>query len=274
MDLRKDHLGRELRLRGRPSRVVSLCPSHTETLAWLGLGDRLVARTRYCIHPRKGLASVPELGGTKNPDLDRLLELRPDLVIAEKEENPKEIVDALDRAGIPVYVTEVRSYQDAVNTVRDLGELLGCAAAGRELARRIEGALIPLRLLAEPLRVAYLIWRKPWMAAGAGTFIDSMLFRCGFENVFGENAVEAAARYPELEPEALLKADPDVVLLSSEPYPVSEKHARELRALLPRARVELADGEAFSWYGARLLRFAQTVNPLLRRLESAPPPAQ
>lgn len=255
-----DHLGRLVTLPARPRRIVSLCPSQTETLLALGLKDRLAGRTLFCIHPQ-GVKDIPSIGGTKNCKPERILARQPDLVIAEKEENTAETVAALENE-VPVFVTDVKTEADALRMVRDLGLICGVNDGAAQLAARIETAWQSLPRLHKPLRTLYLIWKEPWMAAGTGTFIHSVMQRVGLENVI------SAARYPELSPEALIALQPELVLLSSEPYPFQEKHLGALRDLLPQAQVRLADGEIFSWYGARMLHAPAYLSPFLQSLGS------
>lgn len=249
----KDGVGRPVRLARRPERIISLVPSQTELLVELGVGDRLVGRTRYCIHPREKLAAVTDVGGTKRVELEKVEALRPDLLLAEKEENPRELVEALEDYA-PVYVTDVVSIPSAIAMCRDVGALVGQPDEGRSLADAIQAAMDGARAIVErPERVLYLIWRKPWMAASEGTFIHSCLEHIGFQNA-APPAPGGAARYPELDADAFRRLDPERVLLSSEPFPFKETHAQEIREILPRARVEFVDGELFSWYGSRMLK--------------------
>ncbi len=260
-----DDCGRELHLPGEPQRIVSLCPSLTETLFSLGAGQRVVGRTRYCVHPQPAIAGVPTCGGTKNPDLEAIAALWPDLVIAEKEENRREDVEAL--AGrVPVYVCDIESWEAALATCAQLGVLLGQAEDGRALAGQIERAWQGLPVPARPLRVLYLIWRRPWMAAGSSTYIDAVLRRCGLINA----AASLEGRYPVLGEKELAALDIDLCLLSSEPYPFAARHLKEVRALLPDAHVERVDGEMFSWYGARMLPAAAYLADCLRHWNEIP----
>jgi ABC-type Fe3+-hydroxamate transport system substrate-binding protein len=245
----KDALGRPIQLSRRPERIVSLVPSQTELLVDLGIAERLVGRTRYCIHPHEKLTSVPAVGGTKRVDLGVIEALQPDLILAEKEENPQDLVNSLTRLA-PVYVTDVVSISSAISMCKDVGQLVGLANKAQTLAHEIETAMNGVKKIApRSERVLYLIWRKPWMAAGPDTFIHSCLEHIGFQN-----AVGASARYPELDAQSLASLDPDRVFLSSEPYPFKEEHAQELREALPKARIEFVDGELFSWYGSRMLK--------------------
>lgn len=244
----RDAVGRELRLARAPRRIVSLVPSLTALLAWLGLDEEVVGLTRFCVHPAGWKARKAVIGGTKDVRLERVLELAPDLVLANWEENAREQVDALEEAGIPVYVTQVRDLAEDLRMVRDVGALVGRRERGEALARQTEQAFAALVGL-EPLRALYLIWREPFMSVGGDTFVHAMLAEAGFVNVCGERE-----RYPTLTPDELAALAPEVVLLSSEPYPFQEKHRAEVAALVGEARVVLADGELFSWYGSRILR--------------------
>lgn len=250
MPVVQDQVGRSVAVPRFPDRIVSLVPSQTELLHDLGLGERVVGITRFCVHPKEWHRSKPRVGGTKQVDLDRLRALAPDLIIGNKEENSRADIAHLDRA-YPVWISDVRDLASALDMVRRVGGLTGTVSRAEELAARIaEGfrGLVPLR---EPRSVAYLIWRGPWMAAGKDTFINDMLRRSGLVNVFADRP----ERYPAITPAELAASDADVVLLSSEPYPFREKHIAEVNMLLPGAPVRLVDGELFSWYGSRMLRF-------------------
>ena len=238
-----DALGRPVGLASPPRRIVSLVPSLTELLADLGLDDEVVGLTRFCVHPDGWKRRKAIVGGTKTVDPARVAALQPDLVLAAKEENVQEQVDAL---AAPAFVTDVATVADAVAMIRRVGALVDRAGAADELADAVEGgfaALAPPRRL----RAAYLIWREPWMTVGGDTFISDVMAHAGFDNVYGD-----AGRYPSVTPDELRARQPDVVLLSSEPYPFRSAHLAEVRALVPDARVELVDGEPFSWYGSRM----------------------
>lgn len=227
-----------------PRRIVSLVPSWTDTLAALGLDAETVGLTRFCVHPADWKARKTIVGGTKNVRVERVLGLGPDLVIANREENVREEVEAL-AAEVPVWLSDAATVAGALDEIRALGRLTHRAAAADALAADIAGALkAPVRV---PRRVAYLIWRDPWMAVGGDTYVHDLLAAGGFENVFADRA-----RYPAVSPEELAATRPEAVLLSSEPFPFREAHLDEIRALVPGARAVLVDGEAFSWYGARM----------------------
>ena len=241
-----DALGRLVVLPDPPRRIVSLVPSQTELLADLGLDAEVVGLTRFCVHPEGWKKRKRIVGGTKNVHPDRVAALAPDLVIANREENVRNEVKAL-AAFAPVYVTDVGTVDEALAMIRSVGRLVDRAERADALA---DGIAAGFDALAEapPLRAAYFIWREPWMSVGHDTIIHDVMRRAGFANVFGDRR-----RYPEVTADEIAEAQPEVVLLSSEPYPFRDKHLAEMQALVPDARVLLVDGELFSWYGSRLL---------------------
>ncbi|MDX2000885.1 MAG: helical backbone metal receptor [Chitinophagales bacterium] len=229
-----------------PQRIVSLVPSQTELLFYLGLQDRIVGITKFCVHPADKVPQVPKVGGTKKLDLGIIQSLRPDLIIGNKEENEKEQIEQLMQQ-YKVWISDIANLEDALEMIGTIGGLTGTDEKCQQLVKQIKTAfenLVPNGAK----KVAYLIWRRPYMVAAKGTFINDMLQRCGWHNVFGH-----LGRYPEITPEQLHQAATELVLLSSEPYPFKEKHLHEIQAICPKAKVVLVDGEMFSWYGSRLL---------------------
>ncbi len=252
-------------------RIVSLCPSTTETLAAFGLLPALVGVTRFCIHPAAGVAAVPKVGGTKDPDLDRIVALRPDLVFLNAEENRREDHEVL-RARLPASTTLDVSHPRRVAEVpallRHFGAQTDSAAIAERYAAQLEAALDRLSALpGRPFRVAYLIWRKPWMAVGPDTYVSDLLARAGGENVLsdaswpviggmnppaGATATLYASRpYPEVLLEALAAKQPELVLLPDEPFPFADQHLPEVQAALPHARLRLVSGDDCCWHGVR-----------------------
>ncbi|QDU66536.1 helical backbone metal receptor [Engelhardtia mirabilis] len=235
-------------------RVVSLCPSTTETLFELGVGASVVGRTKFCVEPAGRVEAVAVVGGTKDPKLDRIVALKPDLVLLNEEENRREDADSLRARGVPVLVTFPRDVAETAAALRTIAAAVGAVEAGERIAARIEalrGEIAARARNRAPVRFAYLIWRKPWMAAGAGTFVDALLATAGGVNVFcaGEE------RYPATTAADLASRAPDVILLSSEPFPFAAKHIDELceQTGLARERFQLADGQLLSWHGSRTL---------------------
>jgi len=225
-----------------PQRIVSLVPSVTELLAEWGLATRLVGRTRYCIAPKWIRATVPAVGGTKDPDLVKIAALAPDLVILEKDENPKAVADALTKLGIPWMALEVKTVRDCLVAWKQLGDTLDAEA---EAAKRIASlkALLPKRTKKGP-RALTLIWREPWMAAGPDTYVGDLARQAGFTPIGPD-------RYPQLDDADIEALDPALILLPTEPYRFNARHAAELRKRFPRARVEIVDGQAVTWYLSR-----------------------
>lgn len=247
----KDQLGNEVEPTAfPPQRIISLVPSQTELLYDLGLGDRVVGITKFCIHPDEWFRSKPRVGGTKTVHFDKIEALQPDLIIANKEENTEAEIKALMKR-YPVWVSDIRNLTDSLQMIHDLGELTAASAKAETIAREIGIGFHQLEMpkAVQGKKVAYFIWNDPMMAAGSNTFIDDMLKRCGMQNVFDESL-----RYPETSAEKLQSLDPDFILLSSEPFPFGEKHLDAFATICPRAHILLVDGELFSWYGSRLLK--------------------
>lgn len=246
MSLFTDQTGKTIRLDQPPCRIVSLVPSQTELLFDLGLEQEVVGITKFCIHPASWHQAKVRVGGTKQVDLPLVRNLQPDLIIANKEENVREQVQELERT-CPVWTSDVSDLQGALNMIRTLGQITRKQNTADDLIETLQQAFADLPTPTTKRRALYLIWREPWMTVGGDTFIHDMLERAGFANCFaGQN------RYPVIDDAQIQKAGPEVVLLSSEPYPFREKHLSELSALLPGVAIHLVNGEPFSWYGSRM----------------------
>lgn len=245
-------------------RIVSLCPSTTESLAALGMGAALVGVTRFCVHPRSVVAGLTKVGGTKDPKLERILALEPDLVVMNREENRLEDHDALVAAGLRVIADMPQRVAEVPGHLRWLGAEVGRSDEGERWALRIESELAHVTVHdGASFRFAYLIWRRPWMAVGPGTYTHDLIALAG-----GRNVVDGG-RYPEVSLETLRKAD--VVLLASEPYPFSEKHRPELEAALPGVELRFVDGEAYCWHGVRTEAGLRSVRALAQELGARGP---
>ena len=230
-----------------PKRIISVVPSQTELLFDLGLDEEILGVTKFCVHPSRSVKHKPLVGGTKTLNISRIHDLMPDLILANKEENTREQIEELQQH-YPVHITDVTTLPDAMVMIRDVGRLIGKSAEAERLTEQINSSLCTNREEIG-LTVAYFIWRTPYMVAARDTFIHSMLEIAGFHNAFAHQT-----RYPAVSREDLQDARPDLIFLSSEPYPFTTKHMSELKAICPSARVELVDGELFSWYGSRLLQ--------------------
>jgi len=251
-----DDLQRVISLPAYPRRLVSLVPSITETLFALGVGERVVGVTDYCTHPPEEVARVTKVGGTKDPHLEAILQLAPDLVILNDEENRREDFTWLAERGLPLYVTAPRKVADGIAMIDKLGALLGCQPQSGPLAQTLRSRYdrLATEVAGQPrLRVFCPIWRKPWMSFNRDTYIDDMLW-CGG----GENVLRARTdRYFTLTLEEVETLSPQVVLLPSEPYPFATKHIVHLTPLrdTPAGRAGhfyCVDGRALCWYGPRI----------------------
>lgn len=229
-----------------PKRIISIVPSQTELLFYLGLDDEIIGITKFCTHPHNKVLSKTKVGGTKQLNIELIKELQPDLIIANKEENEQSQVEKLTEV-CPVWISDIADLPGALNMIASIGDIVGFITQARALLQAITNEFNKFYNTPLNVRTAYLIWRKPYMVAGTGTFINSMLQICGLTNVFNRQ------RYPEVSNEMLMDANPDIVMLSSEPYPFREKHIAEIKYILPNAKIILVDGEMFSWYGSRLL---------------------
>ncbi|MDZ7716212.1 MAG: helical backbone metal receptor [Balneolaceae bacterium] len=234
-------------------RIISLVPSLTELVIDLGLKEQLMGRTRFCVHPKPEIEDIEIVGGTKNPRLDKIKKLNPDIIIANKEENKKEHIEAL-RENFSIHLTDIATIEDALITIHELGKELGTPKKARELSSNIQSAMedIPEENI---LRTAYFIWKDPWMTVGNDTYIHDVLTHWKLENVFADQA-----RYPKIDMFDLAEKDPELILLSSEPYPFKEKHIKEVEQACPNARVLLVEGEWFSWYGSHMLHSFKRLN--------------
>lgn len=229
-----------------PDSIVSLVPSLTELLFDLELGDRVVGRTRFCIHPKKQVEQISIVGGTKNPRLDKIRHLSPDLIIANKEENRKEDIEELEK-DFNVLLTDVETIEEALFVIFDIGHTCGVQEKANTLIQNIRTEIE--RIPKEPeLSAAYFIWRNPWMSVGRDTYIHSVMNHWNLRNVY-----EDKTRYPQTTIHELSLKKPDVILLSSEPYPFKEKHIKEIGDQCPGSAIFLVSGEWFSWYGSRML---------------------
>jgi len=230
-----------------PRRIVSLVPSLSETLVDLGAEDQLVGVTRFCIHPEHLRREKMRVGGTKGVKVDAILGLSPDLVVANLEENEAQDVMALEIAGVPCWVCDVRTVERAFGLLSDLGTLIGRPEQGNALEKQVREAWMKGREMHRPglgRKVAYAVWRNPWMWAGHDAYIQSVLRWWGWDPWPDQR------RYPELPMKAVVDAGVEEVLLASEPFPFKEAHLEECGGLPAR----LVDGEAFSWYGSRMRR--------------------
>ena len=233
------------------SRIISLVPSQTELLACLGLEEEVIGITKFCVHPQKWFHQKTRIGGTKNLNLEKIEQLSPDLIIANKEENVKEQIEQLS-GKYDMWITDVNNLDEAIKMIDDIGKLTQRRQQASALSLKIREGFEKLKKVGSEkrkTRAAYFIWKDPWMVAANQTFINDMLQYAGIENVFAN-----LDRYPEISLNAIKEKNTELILLSSEPYPFQQKHQLEIAKLIPDIKTEIVDGEMFSWYGSRLLK--------------------
>jgi ABC-type Fe3+-hydroxamate transport system substrate-binding protein len=254
-----DQLNQEVALKRPPQRIISLVPSQTELLFDLGLDDQIVGVTKFCVHPAHARKTKAIIGGTKHFDLDRIHSLKPDLVIGNKEENYPEGIAELCRH-YPVWMSDVVDVQDALFMVSEVARITDRALPGQKLLMEINASLNSMPLFS-PRRTLYLMWHEPWMGAASGTFIHALMEKSGLVNVLAN-----VERYPVLTDDQINALQPEIVMLSSEPFPFAEKHLSKLKPLLLETEFIFVDGEYFSWYGSRLREAATYFGTLKARL--------
>ena len=237
-----DQMGREVTFSFPPKRIVSLVPSQTEFL--IDIGAPVVGRTKFCIHPKEVVQEIPIIGGTKNFRFDEIEKLNPDLIIGNKEENYKEGILRLEK-DFPVWMSDIFTLTDSAKMMRDVGRICGLEDAADQVVNECRQSLEKVRN-SKSGTVIYLIWQKPWMAAGKNTFIDHLLDHLGYTNLIRDE------RYPELTDEQILELNPDYILFSSEPFPFKADHIQSAQKIFRNSNCQLVDGELHSWYGSRL----------------------
>ncbi|MCB9223087.1 MAG: ABC transporter substrate-binding protein [Crocinitomicaceae bacterium] len=240
----EDQIGNQIQLSGPAKRIVSLVPSQTELLYFFGLENETVGITKFCIHPEEWFRSKTRVGGTKNVQIQKVRELKPDLIIANKEENTKEDIIELQEI-CPVYVSDVNNVDQALQMIRQVGELCGVEQKAVELIDDIRDDFGSLPNFNQS--AIYLIWNEPFMACGKDNFINAVMESIGLKNLIEDS------RYITISKEELIKKRPDVILLSTEPFPFTTEHCYALEHELG-VKVRLVDGEMFSWYGSRMLK--------------------
>ncbi|MCX7909775.1 MAG: helical backbone metal receptor [Ignavibacteria bacterium] len=255
MNICFDQLGNKLSFNETPKRIVSIVPSITELLFFLGLGNKVVGVTRFCTEPKGIVEKIPKVGGTKNVNISVVESLNPDIIIANKEENEKEQVEKL-RDIAPVWVSYVTNFDTSIELIEKIGLLFEKEKIARTLVDNIQkkkGIFVEKMQNSKYFRkrIIYFIWRKPYMIAGKNTFIDSMLSICTLQNVCEE--IGTLSRYPTVDISILEKLNPDIIFLSTEPYPFKEKHINEFANIFPNALIKIVRGDYFSWYGSRIL---------------------
>lgn len=256
-----------MRLPADPKRIVSLVPSVTEALFALGLGERVVGVTDWCLHPAAGLARVPRVGGTKNPRIAAIVELAPDLVLANLEENREIDVRRLRQHGLTVWVDYPRTVDQALEQLDWLSRLGATPGAAARVLEPIVSAVTHARASAPPrlLRGFVAVWKDPWTTLSADTYGHDLLALCGIHGLFAR----AIDRYPRVSLDDVAARAPEIVLLPDEPYHFTEAHAHELaqgplaRTVAARhGRIHVIDGTLLFWHGPRIVRAIQLLRGL------------
>jgi len=251
-----DQLGNSHTFESVPKRIISLVPSQTELLFDLGLEENLVGITKFCIHPYHLKSTKKIIGGTKKVHYEKIKLLQPDIIIANKEENTEEIVEEL-RKICPVWVTNVLTIDDSLQMISDFGQLFNKRTEAQKWIDKIQFALTDFQNFIkdkEEQKVTYFIWANPYMVAGGDNFINEMLKLNKFVNIY-DNHPKYEGRYPEIVIQKMrIQGDPDLILLSSEPFPFKDEHAFELGRFTHHAKTVFVDGEMFSWYGSRMAK--------------------
>lgn len=261
-----DQLHRSVNIDFLPKKIVSLVPSQTELLYDLGLSDEVVGITKFCIHPSQWFRNKIRIGGTKNVDIQKVITLKPDLIIANKEENTKSDIDQLEKIA-PVWISDIVNLNDSFQMIKSIGSIVNKEVQAKEIIEKISLEFNLLNQVTSVkstkiITVCYLIWQNPFITIGADTFINDMLQLCGLQNIFANKN-----RYPEISIQEIITKKPDLIMLSSEPFPFTEKHLQEIQMQIPNIKVILADGEMFSWYGSRLLQAPNYFKHLLEQLK-------
>ncbi|MBU2919981.1 ABC transporter substrate-binding protein [Winogradskyella psychrotolerans] len=247
----KDQLKREIQLKKTPKRIISLVPSQTELLVDLGLEASIVGVTKFCVHPKHLRISKAVVGGTKQISLEKIKALRPDIILCNKEENTKDIIESLE-AIAPIHVSDIYNLEDCFELITMYGEIFNIKRTTSTLVANIQLKREAFQLQyqhIDKLKVAYFIWKKPWMVAASDNFIDAMITEAGFINSYSNEK-----RYPEIDLNDPKLKEADLIFLSSEPFPFKEAHVVELQSKFPEKTIKVVDGELFSWYGSRLLK--------------------
>lgn len=256
-----DQIGNVIELQSVPTKIVSLVPSQTELLFYLQLNNKILGCTKFCIYPAHKTKLVKKIGGTKNVNTARVLALQPHLVIANKEENLQTTITELQKF-VPVWVSEVNSLNDALQMIQSIGNITNTSKKATLLCNNILNKFNTITKPKQTIRVAYLIWKNPYMVAANNTFINNILETLGLHNVFADQT-----RYPAIDIIELQQKKPDCIFLSSEPYPFKQQHINELQAHFPHSKILLVNGEPFSWYGNRLLYTANYFKKIISFLQ-------
>lgn len=239
--------------------VVSLVPSLTELVCVLAGREMLAGRTRFCTEPADEIEAVPIIGGTKNPHIDRIIALAPDLVLANKEENRREDIEALEANGLDVLLTDPNTLAEAMEMIAEFGRQLSLGEQAAALNAEIAAVLAEPK--PAPVRVFAAVWWNPLMGLGSASYGHDLLEQCGAVNVLA-----GQQRYPQVTLEEVAALKPDLVLLPDEPFPFKQEHVAEFARIAP-ARV--IDGKLLWWYGPRIPLAIRSLRAVLAEVATA-----
>lgn len=257
-----DQIGHQINIETTPKRIISVVPSQTELLFDLGLENEVVGITKFCIHPNSWFKNKTRIGGTKTLNINKIKQLKPDLIIANKEENTKQQIEELQQL-FPVWTSNIRNLSESLEMINQIGLITKTNVKAEEIIAKIEQDFKLLTSIKKQSKsTLYFIWREPFMSVGSSTFIHDVMARAGFVN-----ALETSENYPVLTSEQIKTINPQLILLSSEPYPFKEKHIKEFKMLSKNAQILLVDGELFSWYGSRLTKTVHYLIDLLTKIK-------
>jgi ABC-type Fe3+-hydroxamate transport system substrate-binding protein len=258
----KDQIGNVIKLAKKPVLIISIVPSQSEFLWDIGLREELIGITKFCIHPNEMSMSVEKVGGTKKLNIEKIRALKPDLIIGNKEENDRSDIELLQKE-FNVWMSDIYTFEDSFEMMNQLGIILDKGSEAKKIVDELRTSLTEVKDIFSKQTVAYFIWNKPYMLAAKNTFINFVLDYLGFTNAFSH-----LNRYPEVDELTLQKIDPDFCFLSSEPFPFKEEHINELQKTLPNTKIDIVDGEVFSWYGSRLLHLNAYIKDLKKQLNA------
>lgn len=254
-----DQLGHQISLNKPPTRIVSLVPSITELLHDLDLAEYVVGKTKFCIYPKNGFTNSTIIGGTKNVNIEKIKELAPDLVIANKEENVQDQIVKI-RKFSPCYTSQVKIIDDAIHLISEIGSICNRRKEAQKMIITLNHLLKSQISPKKNIKIVYLIWQKPYMTIGGDTFISNFLHEFGFINCFSNQL-----RYPETDINEIISKSPDIIFLSSEPFPFNIKHQEDIQAKCS-IKTMLIDGSYCSWYGSRMLNSVNYLRQLINNL--------
>lgn len=250
-----DQMGRSVEVPISPKRVVSLVPSQTELLYYFGLENEVVGITKFCIHPETWFKSKNRIGGTKQLKIDEIIALKPDLIIGNKEENTKHDIEKLELNGLSVWMSDIDTFDQALEMIEQVGLIFGKELEATKLTAEITQRFNEISSIGKGRSVLYFIWDEPSFLAGKNTFIDSMIEKIGLFNACD------LTRYPNLS--ELPNSNPDLIFLSSEPFPFTDQHIKKYQKLFPNSKIMLVNGEMFSWYGSKMLEAVRYFGKLM-----------